>query len=176
MKTALALMLNAIFAPLAANADGGAVLLREASGPFLVTVFAPPAPQAGPVDTSVLVQDRKTGTVTLDAVVNLELHPIPDTNPRSWVRARLGPGKNKLLQAATIDIPVSGWWDVKLFVRRGQEEIVLATKLLIIPASPRLTRLWPLLILPPVSIGLFAIHQTLLHKKSRLPDTRHPSL
>ena len=44
MKTTLALMLNLTLVPIGAHADGGAVRLREASGPFLVTVFV--APQA----------------------------------------------------------------------------------------------------------------------------------
>jgi hypothetical protein len=165
VKTTLALILNVIIAPLAANADGGAVHLREASGPFLVTIFAPEAPRVGLIDTSVLVQDRKTGIVILDTTVNLELQPIANTNPPFSIRAPLGQAKNKLLQAVTIDVPAPGWWAVKIFVRRDREEVVLATKLLIMPAAPRLATLWPFLILPPFAIGLFALHQTLRHSR-----------
>lgn len=161
MKTILALILNVI-----AYADGGAVHLREASGPFLVTLFATPtAPRAGPIDASVLVQDRKTGTVILDATVNLELQPSPGANPPFPIRATLSQARNKLLQAVTIDVPAPGWWAVKIFVRRDREEAVLATKLFVIPAAPRLASFWPLLILPPFAIGLFALHQTLRHSR-----------
>jgi hypothetical protein len=159
-------MLNVILAPLAAHADGGAVHLREASGAFLVTFFAAPgAPRVGPIDTSILVQDRKTGAVILDTTVNLELQPIANTSPPFSIRATFGQAKNKLLQTVTIDVPAPGWWAVKIFVRRDREEVILATKLLIMPAAPRLATLWPFLILPPFAIGLFALHQTLRHSR-----------
>jgi hypothetical protein len=168
VKTTLALILNVILAPQVAHADGGAVHLREASGPFLVTVFAAPeAARVGLIDMSVLVQDRKTGTVILDTTVNLELQPIANTSPPFSIRTPLGQAKNKLLQSVTIDVPAPGWWAVKIFVRRDREDVVLATKLLIMPAAPRLATLWPFLILPPFGISLFVLHQTLQH--SRLP-------
>ena len=167
MKTTLALMLNVMLAPIGAHADGGTVHLQETSGPFVVTVFAAPEVlRVGPIDTSVLVQDRKTGAVILDTTVNLELQPIADTNRSSSIRATLGQAKNKLLQTVTIDVPAPGWWDVKIFVRRDREAVVLATKLLIMPAAPRLAAFWPFLILPPFAIGLFILHQTL--RQSRL--------
>ena len=166
MKTTVALILNVILAPLVAHADGGAVHLREASGPFLVTAFvAPEALRVGLIDASVLVQDRKTGAVILDTTVNLELQPIANTNPPLSIRATLGQAKNKLLQAVTVDVPAPGWWAVKIFVRRDREEVVVVTKLLIMPAAPRLANLWAFLILPPFAIGLFALHQTLRHSR-----------
>ena len=168
MKTSLALILNLIIAPLTGYADGGTVQLREASGAFLVTFFsAPESPRVGLIDTSVLVQDRKTGIVILDATVNLELQPIADTNPPFSIRATLGPAKNKLLQAVTIDVPAPGWWAVNIFVHRHREEVVLATKLLIMPAAPRLATLWPFLMIPPVAVGLFALNQKL--RRARMP-------
>jgi hypothetical protein len=136
-------MLNVMLAPIGGHADGGAVHLREASGPFVVTVFtAPEVPRAGPIDTSVLVQDRDTGAVILDTTVNLELQPIGGTDPSSSIRARLGQAKNRLLQTVTIDVPAPGWW-----------------------AAPRLATFWPFLILPPLAVGLFALHQTLRHSR-----------
>ena len=39
------------------RADGGALLMRQPAGPFIVSVFAtPPLPRAGPVDFTVLLQ------------------------------------------------------------------------------------------------------------------------
>jgi hypothetical protein len=55
---------------------------------------------------------------------------------------------------------------VNIFVRRDREEVVLDTKLLIMPAAPRLASLWPFLMVPPFAIGLFALHQTL--RRSRM--------
>jgi hypothetical protein len=166
VKTTIILVLNFVLAPLVTYADGGTVHLREASGPFLVTVFAAPEVlRVGLIDTSVLVQDRKTGTVILGTTVNLELQPILDTNPPFAIRATLGQAKNKLLQAVTINVPAPGWWAVKIFVRRDPKEVLLTTKFLIMPAAPRLATLWPFLILPPLAIGLFALHQTLRHSR-----------
>jgi len=164
---ALALMLNVMLAPIGAHADGGIVHLREVSGPFLVTFFAATdALRVGQIDTSVLVQDRTTGTVILDTTVNLELQPLGDTNPPFSIRATLGQAKNRLLQTVTIDVPTPGWWAVKIRVRRyREEEAVLATKLLIMPAAPRLASLWLFLILPPFAICLFILHQTLRHSR-----------
>ena len=167
MKTSLALILILILVPLTGHADGGAVHLREESGPFVVTVFAAPeALRVGLIDMSVLIQDRETGRALLDTTVDLELQPIANTNPRFWTRATLGQAKNKLLQAVTIDVPAPGWWAVKILVRRGREDIVLATKLLIMPAAPRLATLWPFLMIPPLAVGLFALHQKL--RRSRM--------
>lgn len=88
MKTTIILVLNVALAPLVTYADGGTVQLREAAGPFLVTVFvASEAPRVGLIDTSVLVQDRMTGRIILDPTVNLELQPIASTNPQVSVRA-----------------------------------------------------------------------------------------
>ena len=111
-----------MLAPLIAHADGGTVQLREASGPFVVTVFtAPETFRAGPIDTSVLVQDRETGRVILDATVNLAFQPAAGTGPRFQARATHAQARNKLLQAATIDMPAAGWWTIQISVssRRG---------------------------------------------------------
>ena len=53
-----------------AQADGGFVELHQEVGPFVVTVFSAPGPlRAGPVDISVLVQDRASGQPVLDGEV-----------------------------------------------------------------------------------------------------------
>ena len=172
MKTTIILVLNVALAPLVTYADGGTVHLREESGPFLVTVFAAPeALRAGLIDMSVLIQDRETGRALLDTTVDLELQPIPGTNPPFSIRAILGRAKNKLLQAVTIDVPAPGWWALKIFVSRGREEVVLTTKLLIRPAAPRLATVWPFLMIPPFAVGLFALHQT-LRRTRMLGDVR----
>jgi hypothetical protein len=162
VKTTITLVISVMLTPPLAHADGGAVRLHEASGPFLVTVFAAPEPlQVGPIDTSVLVQDRKTGEVVLGATVNLAFQPYGGTGPKFLSRATHGQAKNKLLQAATIDVPAPGWWSLQVSVRRGREGEVLSTKLFVMPATPRLATIWPLLILPPFAIGLFTLHHAL---------------
>lgn len=160
MTAAFILVMSAILAPVVAQADGGTVRLREASGSFLVTVFtASEQLRAGPIDTSVLIQDQETGRVILDAAVNLALQPMGGPSHRLLSRATFSHANNKLLQAATIDLPAPGWWTVQVFVRRGREEAVLTTNLFIMPAASRLATIWPFLIIPPFAIGLYVLHQ-----------------
>src|SRR5205085_691443 len=80
---------GAVLAPLAAFADGGTVILSEASGPFRITVFAAPAtPRVGPMEFSALVQDLDTGALILGTNIDLELQPI-DTSSRLPIRSTL---------------------------------------------------------------------------------------
>jgi hypothetical protein len=162
VKTTTTLLTMGMLAPLALHADGGTVQLREASGPFVVTVFtAPETLRAGPIDTSVLIQDRETGRVILDAAVNLAVEPAAGTGPRFQMRATQAQARNKLLQAAAIDIPAPGWWTMHISVSRNGAQAAVATKVLVQPAAAQLAGIWPYLILPPVAIALFVLHQAL---------------
>ena len=88
-------------------ADGGAVQFRQETGPFLVTLFAAPAPlRAGPVDLSVMVQDRTSLEPVLDADVSLRLSA--EGGPGSSARLTRANAQNKLLYAAPIDISKAG--------------------------------------------------------------------
>jgi hypothetical protein len=157
-----------MLAAVVAHADGGAVQLHAPSGPFLVTVFTEPASlRVGPIDTSVLVQERETGRIILDATVNLAFQPTVGASARLLRRAERGRAKNKLLSAAVFDLPTPGWWYVQVFVSRGREEAVVATNLLVMSAPPRVAVIWPLVILPPFAIGLFVLHQTLQRTRQR---------
>ena len=169
VKITPTLLTIVMLAPLIAHADGGTVQLREASGPFVVTVFtAPETLRAGPIDTSVLVQDRETGRVILDATVTLALQPAAGAGPRFQARATHVQARNKLLQAAIIEIPAAGWWTMQISASRDGAQAVVATKVLVLPAAPRVVGIWPFLIVPPVAIALFALHQG-LRRDSQTP-------
>jgi hypothetical protein len=160
MKRTIHLVICMMFACLSARADGGVVRIRQASGPFLVTVFTDSAPlRVGSIDTGVLVQDRATGGVILDAIVNLVFRPVDGTSPGFVIRATRARARNKLLHAATADVPAPGWWAIQVFVRRGGEEVVLATQLFVMPTAPHCATIWPFLIFPPFAIGLYVLHQ-----------------
>lgn len=54
------------------HADGGVVRLREAAGPFMITLFISPAvPRVGVADASVMVQCRDSGETVLGATEEL---------------------------------------------------------------------------------------------------------
>ncbi len=151
-----------MLAPIFASADGGVVRLREASGPFLISIFTASDPlRAGPLDLSVLVQDRSSGETILDATVDLTLWPLDSDSPPLLVRATDEQATNKLLQAAMVKIPAVGRWALRADVRRGPAEGTVATELRVAPPRPRLVAIWPYLLLPPVAIAAFAFHQAL---------------
>jgi len=155
-------LMSMMLAPLAVQADGGAVCLHEASGPFLVTVFVSPYPlRAGPADISVLVQDRETSEVVLDPTIKLAIHPLSANGSHLLTQARRELATNRLLQSARLDLPAPGLWVLNVSVSRGREEAVLSTTLQVAPETSRLAVVWPLLLFPPLAIGLFAIHQVL---------------
>ncbi len=65
---AIALLATPLFA------DGGAVLSRQESGPFVITLFAAPVPlRSGPIDLTVLVQTRDTLEPVVAAEVSIRL-------------------------------------------------------------------------------------------------------
>jgi hypothetical protein len=169
VKTTPTLPMIVMLAPLALHADGGTVQLHEASGPYVVTVFTTPETlRAGPIDTSVLIQDRESGGVILDAAVTLVVQSAAATGPGFQIRVTHTQARNKLLQAATIAIPAPGWWTMQVSVSRNGVQAAVATKVLVQPPAPRLAGIWPYLILPPVAIVLFALHQA-LRRDSQTP-------
>src|SRR2546430_8483144 len=84
--------------PWAAVAVG---LYGTGEGPFTMTVFtAADRIVAGPVDVSILVQDRADGAPILDGRVTLELPP-----GAAVVTATHNAATNKLLYGAWLDVP-----------------------------------------------------------------------
>lgn len=177
-----------------AFADGGVVRLREATGPFLVTVFTtPPAPRAGLVDVSVLVQSKDTGEIFLDAEVDLLFVPPPgvetagrerfcspdgtqiravgtgDTTPRA-IPATQKHATNKLLYAAKVNLPAAGDWQMRVDVRRGATVAQVNCPLTVTAGGTGFTRVWPFVVTPLLLIGVFICHQRLRRRTlPRLP-------
>jgi len=175
-----------MLAPRVARADGGIVQLREAQGPFLVTVFvSPQAVEGGVTDVSVLVQERKSGDVVLDADVNLAVAPPPDVSNKEsdplcglsstavasrltestlhsvQVRATREQASNKLLYAAPLNLDVPGDWRLHVTVSQRTDTAEFDCLLPVTRQSRGLAGLWPYLIFPPIVILAFAANQWL---------------
>jgi hypothetical protein len=188
------LLVLAGLAPLSARADGGVARIREAQGPFVVTIFTPAEVLAGtPTEVSVMVQQRKTGQVLADADVNLSfappvgaaarpgelicapssavLLPVPaiSAQPATTLRATHAQAANKLLCGTSVRLRAVGDWQVRALVRHGGQEASITCLLPVRPASSRLARLSPYLALPPLAIALFAINQWLRMRMARQP-------
>jgi len=177
IRCAFAAMVAFAALPLEARADGGAVIARETSEGFDLTVFAAPAPlRAGPADVSVLVQEG--GKPVLDARVSVrwtaagggqEWQPpccSMKTDERA-VEAVLGHSQNKILYSAMLVVPSSGAGKLDVRVERGGREATLTAGLDARPAPSPAAAYWPWLAVTPAAIAAFALNQTLKRRKSR---------
>jgi hypothetical protein len=150
-----------------ARADGGAMLLHQDAGPFTITLFAAPQPlHTGAADLSVMVQDRSSGDVLLDpvidlTVVDLTVGPQAANATQQTVRLSKGHANNRLLQASTVYFSTAGKWRLTLAVRRGNDTAQLGTECTVEPDHSRATLVWFYVLLPVAIILLFIIHQAL---------------
>jgi hypothetical protein len=146
----------------AARADGGAMLLHQDAGAFTITLFAAPQPlRAGEADLSVMVQDRSSGEVLLDPVIDLTVATAAASATQQTVRLTKGQASNRLLQASTVHFSSAGKWRLTLAVRRGNDTAQLATEFTVEPDHSRARLVWFYVLLPVGIILLFVIHQVL---------------
>jgi hypothetical protein len=166
-----------------AFADGGAIRLQTDTGAFHVTVFTqPPILAAGPVDITVLIQNRKDLAPIMDAAVTFDLIPLEPNGEKSWmppccsvsaspalsgIPARLNHGENRLLYGAVVQIPHSGNWKLKIDLRRASEASAVETVMNVAPPLPPPLAYWHLFALPGVCAGAFAIHRIALRARRK---------
>jgi len=180
------------------------VRIREAQGPFVVTIFTPAETFAGiPAEVAVMVQQRETGQVLTDAEVDLSFAPpagaavqpgeilcapsnaaglpAPATQALAitTLPATHAQAVNKLLAGTSVRLRAVGDWQVRAAVRCGGEEASVTCVLPVRLASSRLAWLWPYLALPPLAMALFAINQWIRDrtgKERRLSRGAFPEL
>jgi hypothetical protein len=151
----IALML--VGATVAARADGGRLQMRQAAGPFVVSLFTTPETLAvGPADLSVMVEEQGSRTVLLDADVIITL--ISEDAGAAPVVAHLSHAHapNRLLEDAVVQLPRGGRWHVLIHVREAGREASVATDLMVANYSARRGTVWLFAILPICAIALFA--------------------
>lgn len=106
------------------NDDDNQVLrFKGPSGPFTVAVYAPRGDLA-PDETafSVLVQDRNTQAVLLDATVEVTAQPGTDAqSTKSPVKANNADSENKLLQLAKLRLEAQGDWNLNIAVSHNSD-------------------------------------------------------
>jgi hypothetical protein len=139
-------------------ADGGAVLSRQESGPFVITVFAAPVPLcAGPIDLTVLVQTRHALQPVLDADVSIRL----DGASQIVAPASRSKAQNKLLYAATLDLPQPGEWKYSVSVQSAAGQATISAEFQASQPAPPLDSYAFYLAIPPLLIAIFVLHQRL---------------
>jgi hypothetical protein len=157
----------AILAQAAAWADGGTVLLRQEAGDLVITVFASPSPlSVGPVDISLLIQDRNGLEPVLGVDVSLLLRN-DDSGIELQARPTREQARNRLLYAAPVTFSEPGKWQMAVTVRRNGEETNAVGTLDVAPAPGKSASYAAYIAFPPVMIVLFVIRERLIRGRSR---------
>jgi hypothetical protein len=151
----LAAVFMMAMAATAARADGGIMLVHQDAGAFTITLFAAPQPlTVGTADFSVLVQNRSSGEMLLDPILDL-------TVEGTTVRLTRAQVSNRLLQSATVHFASPGKRRLTLAIRQGSEIAQLTTDCTVEQDRSRATLVWSYVLLPAGIILLFVIHQGL---------------
>ncbi|MBV9763040.1 MAG: hypothetical protein JO340_20935 [Acidobacteriaceae bacterium] len=155
------LVLSLLFAAVLAFADGGAVLFRQQSGPFLVTVFG--SPQVGSTDFSVLVQNASDRSPMLDAEVSIAV-------AHQLAAATHAQATNKLLYATSIRFFRPGEYSLQVRVAQMEKGgAYIDHDIVVSPTPAPWLAYWPCFALVPVAILLFALNQWLKSKRTQRP-------
>jgi hypothetical protein len=171
-----------------AHADGGVIRLREAQGPFLVTIFTTDdLVQDRTADVSVMVQRRDSSEAVLDATVNLMFSAPTST---AWLPPHdeqlcgmAGAGlfaqasglntaqftahasrklaSNKLLYAVPVKFGAVGIWRLEASIQHEANVVTVVCSVPVGPAAHGFVALIPYAVLPPLAAALFAVNQCL---------------
>jgi len=142
--------------------------LTQETGRYRITVFTAPTPiRVGPVDVSVLIQDRDTGEPLTDANAHVKLTPRDQPSAALDVPATSEAATNKLLRAAIVMLPGSGWWTVRVAVAGPHGSAQTGFEVEVGEPLPRWQALWPWFSWPAVVVLLFGVQQVLVQRRSR---------
>jgi hypothetical protein len=146
-----------------ALADGGTIRAVDDEGDFRIAVFTSPNPlRAGPVDLSVLVQNTETGQTVGNAHVAVRLTPRDRPRTAIYDIASSVVATNKLMQAALVELPAAGWWDVEVECTTDAGTTQTGFAMQALPPLPRWLTIWPWFTWPLAAVALFAIHRWLV--------------
>jgi hypothetical protein len=136
-----------------AQAHGAFAQFTKASGPFVITVFTAPSPlRPGPVDISLLIQNREDEQPVLDCVALVQLRKDDATSIRS--EATHEAAQNKLLYAAQVKVPESGVWELEAAITHESGSADVGGAFTVAPSNPVIVAYWR-------SLALFALNQWL---------------
>lgn len=137
-----------LFSSSATDSDDQALRTSQQTGAFAVSVFAAPGEvPAGATGFAILVQDRNTHEVLLDALVNVTSRLDDTRATSSTVRATRDDSENKLLYSAQLSLATAGNWLLNISVRRGSESAALSLPLKVVDPESGTELRWPYLVM-----------------------------
>ena len=143
--------------------------LQKAVGPFLVTVFSEPVPvRVGRADLSVMCQRLSNKTAVLDANVLFHLRRPGGGEILTYtLPAKHSLATNKLLYAATVDLPSPGFWQLGVDIEH--EHVLVSTygTLKVLDKEAPLAAYWPYLLMVPLLVILFSVNRWLRRGRRR---------
>ncbi len=155
--------------------DDQVVRLQQQSGPFAITVFAPPGDiPAGTTTLNVLVQDSRTQAVLTDETVNVIVRPTSGDSKLAPTRASSSDSENKLLQAAELNLPTEGDWTLNLAVQQNADHAEFSLPVHVVKAESGMGNPWPYLAWLAFS-ALLLVGYLLRHSRTYPAKVRHAS-
>jgi hypothetical protein len=141
----------------AAYGDGGRLQMRQAAGPFVVSLFSTPESLAvGPADLSVMVEEQGSNEVLLDEDVVVTLTSADARTTPVVAHLSHVHSTNRLLEDAVIQLPHAGRWHAVIHIREAGREATASTDLMVANYSARRGTVWFFAVLPICAIALFA--------------------
>ncbi len=153
-----------VLAATLARGDGGAVVVQERRGDLVVSVFAAPVPlRAGPADVSVLLQRADDDSAVLEAEVAVRL--VREAGRAraggDWVRADHAQATNRILYAARLETSGPGRWILQARIGLPPIRVEVEAPVEVQPPLPPAARFWVWIVLAPLVVVLFLLHQWL---------------
>ena len=144
--------------------DGGVVRLAQRRGELRITVFTPADPvRAGPIDVSVLVQHASSGEMVPNARVRVTAEA---PGRRIEQAATTEAATNKLLQAAILELPDAGRWEITVAVEGVPEGPEGRFAIDVGAPVPPGAALVPWIAWPAVVVVVFAAHEWRSRRRS----------
>jgi hypothetical protein len=150
-------------------ADGGTVLFHQQTADFDVTVFSKSeAVRAGSNDLSVMVQQADHSTVmNATVLLHLELKQTSGDILRLTSIATHAKATNKILYAASVNIPATGNWHLEADVSSDGKSAVASGQIPVLPPLPPVVNYWPYVAMVPALGIAFIINRKLRERFRR---------
>ena len=146
--------------------------MRKEAGALFITVFTSPSPlAAGPVDISVLVQNRNGLEPVLDADVSVLLRRAASTT-EIRARATREQAQNKLLYAAPLTITESGLWNLSVTILHEGSHAEITGEIEVARGRFSLGSYWGYIAFSPLMIVIFVMREWLILRKANLLVSR----